>query len=759
MKKSLLSRAVLRSYVVCAVFLFGASFLSTSLRAQASGSETAYFWQEIKETDIPLDGGVRYIVPANYQTYRLDVSGMRGFLETLPEESSISLATGGLELQLPLPDGNFGRYRVWYSPIMEAELAAAYPEIRTYAGVNIENPSELIRLDFTPRGFHAMTYGGGTSVFIDPYQFGDDEDYLVYYKRDFVKSEDNRMTCEVDDSFSFNAPDKTHGAEYVGDCGIRHEYRLALAATGEYTTFHGGTVALALAAQVTTMNRVNGVFEKDAASRMILIANNNLIIYTDGATDPYTNDDGGAMLGENISNLNSVIGNSNFDIGHVFSTGGGGVAYLGSVCNNSIKAGGVTGGPAPVGDPFDIDYVAHEMGHQFNGNHTQYNSCNRNAATAIEPGSASTIMGYAGICSPNVQSNSDDYFSTASLYEMRNFVATGGGATCDNAVTVSNTAPTVTALANYSIPASTPFVMTATASDPGASLTYCWEQTDAYTAPAQTMPPASTNTTGPMFRSFDPSTSPTRYFPALADILSNTNPAWEELPSIGRAMNFRVTVRDNFATAGCTGEAQNTVTTVSGTGPFLVTSPNTAVSYAGNSTQTVTWDVAGTTAAPISCANVDILLTTDGGATFTTLVAGTANDGTQSVTMPNISTTTARVWIRCSNNIFFDVSNVNFTINAVAAPCSDLEFANCTSPVTVDFTGFGGAGVNPTPSSTQLCSNNWAWTGWSDGALAFGGTNNAGDYARGNTAGGVTSGGIYSLNNGCLLYTSDAADE
>jgi hypothetical protein len=256
-----------------------------------------------------------------------------------------------------------------------------------------------------------------------------------------------------------------------------------------------------MAAIVTTLNRVNGVFEKDAAVRMILIANNNLIVYTNAGTDPYSNGDPGLMIGENQANIDAVIGNANYDIGHVFGTNSGGLAGLGVTCLTGAKALGVTGSGAPIGDPFDIDYVAHEIGHQFNANHTQYNDCNRNNSTSVEPGSASTIMGYAGICAPDMQSNSNDYFSTASLYEMRPFVVTNG---CDVEVVLTNSAPTVAPLSNYSIPASTPFFLTASATDPNGSLTYCWEQIDIFTGTLRTMPPAATNIDGPMFRSLTP---------------------------------------------------------------------------------------------------------------------------------------------------------------------------------------------------------------------------------------------------------------
>jgi len=634
----------------------------TALFAQ-TGLASQGLWQEIKDADVTAESAARLIVPSKYRVLRLDLAAMKTALLAAPAENNLVTYTNGIELHFPMADGTFGRFKVWYSPVMAPALAAKYPEIRTYAGFNVDNPANIIRLDVTPTGFHAMTYGAEASVFIDPYARGNTKDYLCYFKRDFVKKDGERMTCSVGDDVTLKIKDTQGNQEFAGDCGTRHEYRLALACSGEYGTFHGGTVALALAAMNVTMNRVNGVFEKDFAIRMIIIGNSDQIVYVNAATDPYTDPlNDGITIDENQTNIDAVIGDANYDIGHVFTNSGSGLAQTPAACIGG-KARATTGSTNPVGDPFDIDYVAHEMGHQFIGKHTQYNdACNRNNATAIEPGSASTIMGYAGVCLPFVQANSDAYFTTSSIIEIRNYVATGFGNTCDNAVAVPNTAPTVTALANYSIPISTPFVLTASATDPDGSLTYCWEQIDAYTAPTQPMPPTAANLHGPVFRSLSPTASEERYFPNLTDLFNNVTPTWEVLPSIGRAMNFRVTVRDNVATAGCTGEASNTVTTVAAAGPFVVTSPNTAVSYAVGSTQTVTWNVANTTAAPVSCANVDILFTSDGGASFTTLLANTPNDGTQAVTMPNTATKTARIVVKGSDNIFFDVSNVNFKL-------------------------------------------------------------------------------------------------
>ncbi len=443
-------------------------------------------------------------------------------------------------------------------------------------------------------------------------------------------------------------------------------YRLALAATGEYTTFQGGTVNAALAAMTTTMNRVNAVYEHDVAVRMVMIANETSIIYTNPTTDPYTNSNGSTMLGQNQSNLDSVIGNANYDIGHVFSTGGGGVAGLGVVCSVTNKARGVTGNSAPVGDGFDIDYVAHEMGHQFGGRHTfngTVSNCgggNRSSVAAYEPGSGTTIMAYAGICgSQNVQLHSNDYFHVKSLEEIANFIA---GNACDVETSTGNATPTVSVGSSVTIPKGTPFTLTATGSDlNGDALTYCWEEYDLGSSS-----PPDTDGDGvarPIFRSFSPTASSSRTFPKLSDILNNTTTIGEVLPSMNRTMNFQVTVRDNRASGGGINTATTQVVVNANAGPFLVTQPNINVTWNGGTQQTVAWSVANTSAAPINCANVKITLSTDGGNTFpTVLAASTPNDGSEVITVPNLSTTTGRVKVEAVGNIFFDISNVNINI-------------------------------------------------------------------------------------------------
>lgn len=457
-------------------------------------------------------------------------------------------------------------------------------------------------------------------------------------------------------------------APLVSDGQLR-TYRLAMATTGEYTAFHGGTVAGAMSAIVTAMTRVNGVYEKTISATMLLVANNNLLVYTNAATDPYTNNDGGTMLGQNISNVNTVIGSANYDVGHVFSTGGGGVAYLGSICTGS-KAGGVTGLSAPIGDPFYIDFVAHEIGHQFGGNHTfraSTGACsgNANTSTAFEPGSGSTIMAYAGICSPNdVQSNSDPYFHSASVNEM--YIVLQRGSDCSAKTSNNNLVPTANAGLDYTIPKGTAFVLTGVGTDPNNDpLTYLWEQTDGTN---NTQPPVSTNTVGPAYRSFLPSASPSRYFPVLSSVLANNlQPKWEVTPSVARSLSFSLLVNDNKAT-GNQAARDFTAITVDNSGPFVVTSQSTNIPYSSATAINVTWNVAGTNVAPVNTQNVSILLSKNNGATFSeVLAASVPNNGSAMVSLPNENIASARIMVKAVNNVYYALNSSFFSVTSSLA--------------------------------------------------------------------------------------------
>ena len=419
---------------------------------------------------------------------------------------------------------------------------------------------------------------------------------------------------------------------------------------------------------VTTLHRVNGIYESELAIRLELVPNTDQVIYLDPDTDPYDNEDGTAMLGQNRVTLNAVIGADNYDIGHVFSTGGGGIASLASVCG-FFKAQGVTGLNQPIGDPFAVDYVAHEIGHQFGANHTfngDSGSCagfNRSAFHAYEPGSGSTIMAYAGICgNDNLQPNSDPYFHSESHQEIANFVAGAGGA-CAESTASTNMPPTVDAGPDFVIPALTPFTLTATGSDPdGHPVTYSWEQRDL--GPAQDIDDPD-NGSSPLFRFWPPSLSPSRVFPRLEDLLANTTAIGERLPTVSRTMDFRVTVRDTAAGGGSGAVASDDMQVIvdDASGPFQLTFPQDGVRVAG--LESIVWNPAGTASGPVNASNVAILLSTNGGWTYPiTLAASTPNTGSAIVELPPISATEARVKVEAVGNIFFDVSDHDFVIEA-----------------------------------------------------------------------------------------------
>lgn len=645
------------------------------------GANAATYWNDVSEASIQTTGE-RVIKPIKFRTLNLNSTDLKPLLQSAPLEKNVHPKNSNSVISLPMPDGTFLRFKFVESPVMEEGLAVQFPDIKTYMGQGIDDPYSSVRFDMTPLGFHAMIFSARGTVFIDPYAKGDNMNYISYFKADFRT--DKTMTCELLDDG--HIADKIKQAPYSPDMlaeGELRTYRTVIACTGEYAAYFGGTQAAALAAIVVSLNRVNGVYEKDVAVRMVLVANNISVVYTNASTDPYTNNNGSTMLGQNQTTCTNVIGNANYDIGHVFSTGGGGVAQLGCVCVSGSKAQGVTGSGAPVGDPFDIDYVAHEMGHQFGGNHTfnsVTSSCgggNRNNNTAYEPGSGSTIMAYAGICgATDLQPNSDPYFHTKSLDEIITYTSLAGGNNCAVITPTGNHNPVVTMPSDgFAIPKSTPFELTGTATDQDLdALTYCWEEYDLGPGGA----PGSPVNNAPIFRSFNPVTTGYRVFPKLSNLLNNTSTIGELLPTYSRALTFRLTARDNKAGGGGRGTGTMAFGVDADAGPFLVTSPNTNVTWNTPYPQTVTWNVANTNAATVNCANVSILLSTDGGNTFpTTLLASTPNDGSQAVTLPSVNSTTARIKVKAVGNIFFDISNTNFTMSTATGIGN-----NTTAPLT-----------------------------------------------------------------------------
>ncbi len=669
-------RMRLHSIAVLALTLI----FSISMNAQVD--KISNVWKESTTLSTTKDK-VKQNLPITFKVFKFDYLKLQAKFKSAPAEFN-NERSKSLQIELPLPNGNLETFDMYKTDLLPKKLNKKYPSIQTYSGHATDDFSKKIKIDFGYNGLHVqiLSENEGT-IYLEPIYKNDFDAVMCFYKNDVSKTRD--FECNVLDKVK--KEDHNDGLnKRAGDCQLRI-YRLALACTYEYANFHGGNTANVLSEMVTTMNRVNGLFERDASLRMQFVEDNDQLVFTD-PNDPYSNNNAGAMLSENQTTCDNVIGSANYDIGHVFGTSGGGLAYLNAPCGGN-KAGGMTGLGNPTGDYFAVDYVSHEMGHQFGATHTFNNSCggNRTNSTAMEPGSGSTIMGYAGICGPNVQNTSNDHFHGISIQQMAIFT---NNSSCPEVLDLGNNHPIVEPFQNEIIPHSTPFELTAVASDPdGDLLTYCWEQFDNEIAD---MPPMPTNTDGPMFRSLSPTGNPTRVFPNLNDLLNNVSPEWEVLPSVARGMNFRCSVRDNNSSNGCVEEEDAFVNVAGTAGPFLVMMPNTDVTWMVGERQMVTWDVANTNASPVSCEQVDLLLSIDGGYTYPFILAENIdNSGSFEVEVPNQVSPECRVKVKGTGRIFFDVSNENFEIELPPVPTflMDVDPSSksiCASEGQVDFT-------------------------------------------------------------------------
>lgn len=659
------------------------------------------------------------IAPKFYRTLYLNESAQRQALAQAPMEFSNASRQSQVIITLPMPDGTFARFQVEESPVMASELGARFPAIKTYRGRGLDDPTATTRFDVTPAGFHAIVLSHRGTILIEPAADGPAGKYVSYNQNDDAQ-DGTSSSCVVLGAETALAHPKSKPLQRSSSANSNtatgstlRTYRLALAATAEFTqTYGGGTVAGALSTLTTMVNNVNAIYERDLAIHLTLIANETSIIFTNSATDGYTSNSSTTLINQNQTVLAQRIGSANYDVGmvldgHVHGTVPGFVAQGAgqpqSVCNSSQKGKGVSIFRST--DPTSIHgiyTVAHELGHMFGALHT-FNSTadecgpSRFPQAAYEPGSGSTIMAYRGAFLPNGTyyplctaadelHSSDTYFHAASIEQIVNFTTFGNGSACSALTDTGNNPPNVDAGADRTIPANTPFSLTATASDAEAdALTYCWEEFD-LGAPG---PPHTDNGDRPIFRSFAPVTSPARTFPQLPDILSGTPTFGESLPTTNRTMNFRITVRDNHSGGPGVNTAQMRVNVVAGA-PFVVTQPGSSTTWSAGSNQVVTWDVAATASAPVSCANVALLLSVDGGNSFPfTLAPSVPNNGAATISVPNTPTSTARIKVEAIGNIFFSISLPNFTITPNnTLPPTLLTEANTNRAVALDSVTF-----------------------------------------------------------------------
>lgn len=662
-----------------------AVLLATAVaRAETAPGSPDGIWQDAVQSLVANDVPQQWSGIRAYRLVRLEQVVLQSTLAKAPLETDTLVSTSPSVMTLPMPDGTFQRFQFVDSPVMAPELAAQYPDFKTYLGQGLDDPRATVRFDWTVQGFHAMVLSPSGTVFIDPYIKGQTDLYVSFYRRD-VSREAAAWTCLTRDEPVIPEPMYTSGILPLSSGNQLRTYRVAFAATGEYTQQQGG-LPQALAAITTIVNRISGVYELEFCIRLQLVANNNSIVYTNGATDPYTNGDHDEMLVENQENLDDIIGSANYDVGHILGTRGGngasGVAYVGVICNNSWKAQGASSSSGATGDWFIMEIIVHEVGHQLGSSHS-WNGTNGgctadqwSSTTGCEPGSGSTIMGYPGSCGvDDLQYGSDEYFHAISYQKIRNYCTSGTGGNCAVLTNTGNGVPGVSVASAYTIPAQTPFILDSFASDPdGDYLTYCWEEMDL--GPQAPLSDGD-NGSSPIFRSWPPTDNTYRMFPRLTDLLNNTTTKGELLPTTNRTLLMRCTVRDNHAGAGGVATDDTTLTVAASAGPFRVTSPNTNVTWAG--TKTVMWSVANTNVAPVSCSNVNIRLSTNGGLTFPTLLASnTPNDGVQSVSIPYTATNQARIKVEAVGNVFFDISDTNFSICSTPAPPTNISASDGT---------------------------------------------------------------------------------
>ena len=664
----------LRHIIYLNIYRFLTVMIALLCVSNSLSAEELSFWKNAETTKDIIKPYASKSASISFQSRRLKFDEI-SFQSIANQENNFGLAARSLPnlpINLPLPDGTSIKVNITPSSVMSEALAKQFPQIKTWdvSGVYDDITGTI---DFSPRGLHGMLLmPDGDRVFIEPdklqakllqAQLSEDSPYISFSKKENSGMFNTEFSCGVHDNH--------HDLSFVARAMTQARpssnlitYRLAVATTGEYSQFHGGTVESTLSAIVTTISRVNQIYRRDLNVQFELVDEQRDLIYLDPNTDPYTNSNVFSLIQENNENLSSsgVLSKTQYDVGHVFGQGSvGGLAIVGGVCNNDEKAFGATGISNPIGDAFSIDFVAHELGHQLGGTHTFNSACNggseRTAITAVEPGSGTTIMAYPGICQANnIQNNADPQFHIVSIDQIRSLTRSGSGSSCGVRSSTSNENPTVNAGLDATVPARTPLVFIADGADSDNDpLSYSWEQSDAGRLTNVNIDSGD----NALFRSRPLSSQNIRFIPSLNDLFSNTVSAGEVLPVTNREINMVATVRDgkgglqaDLVNLQVTDKAQN----------FSVTLPTNNLSLGRGVSTKVKWNVAGTNSSPIFCSEVDIGLVTIDGEGLDILT--TANDGQAIIKIPTdaLPMSNARIIVSCSNSNFFNISSGQITV-------------------------------------------------------------------------------------------------
>lgn len=614
-------------------------------------------------------------------SYRLDLPSLRDALKNAVETGKGAQA---VIVSLPTAEGKIEKFAVYSDPVMEKSLADRY-QLGSYIGVGVDDPSKYLRFSTSPTEMQSMIIKDGKFQFIEPITT-DKQVYGVFYKTKRTEGEHGFECTTEEKNFKDIKSLEAHGKKTLSNLNVGNTnrpastkfrtYRLALSASGEYTQYfmtQAGVPATAtdaekkapaLVAMNNTMTRVNGIFQKDFGIKAVIQDLPN-IIYLDPATDPYTN----SLNLQLQQTLTQQVGNAGYDMGHLFNAhptdGNGNAGSIGSTCvdpataTTLAKGSAFTQMPSPMGDAFDIDYAAHEMGHQLGANHT-FSHNSEGSGVNIEPGGGTTIMGYAGITGDNVQMVTDAYFHYASVNQVLNSLDSKAACGVWQDIT-TNTAPVISALnATYSIPKGTAYYLEATATDTDP-VKYTWEQYDSVDTYHSISGDSGWgyNSQGALTRSYFGTTSGKRYFPSLPIVMSGNltdKTKWETVSYVPRLLNYAVTVRDENATPMLI--SAETKVDVKGDGPFKFTGLNDSSVMYNNAANTISWDVVNTNSAPYNVANVKIEYTTDlvNGSSWTELVASTPNTGSYTAQIPSGVTGPIKLKISAIGNIFYAVS-------------------------------------------------------------------------------------------------------
>lgn len=706
-----------------------------------SAQQNNLFFKAVSQDQVSMPETVqRSFYPTSYNTFQLNYPGVKAVLAAAPKEFTAEAKAGKCVISIPLGDGAYESFKIQEVAMLDAEAAAAFPDIHTYAGISTTDPRRTVRLSTTVRGFRAMVMEPDYSVsFVEPLAWGQTEYYISYKRTDSADRGLGKLRTGVDenggmwfgDQEELFAPEEEYRGAEIDPLQLKI-YRYCVATTGEFSQDHGGNKPEVFAAVTEYSNMVSAIFERDAAVRLQLIAASQNVVFLDPDTDPFFGQMVQDWMSQNPNVLNTYCNPLSHDVGHVYARYLGGSAIgvagsLGNICKDSKGAGCSAGvGLGDYGSNFLV-VIGQEVGHQMNGGHT-WNRCNggggRHGTVAFEPGSGSTIMSYAGACgSDNVQGFSDLYYHAGSIHEFKLYYTFGG--LCGSFMQTDNHEPVVTLpyQNNFTIPISTPFELDGSATDvDGDDLSYCWEEVDA----GPEVPLGQPSGNAAIFRTRLPVSVTNRYFPRLATVINNGSDITEQLPTYTRDLTFRLTARDNRPNGGGVGSADVAFKSYEEAGPFLVSYPNlnSAVWKVGEYEE-VLWDVANTYNAPVSCKKVNVRLSTDGGLTYpVTLASNVENDGKQYVQVPDMVGTKLRVRVDAADNVFYDISNANFKIENPAQPSLTFGLENdgttlClpdyfnteilsagilgySDPITLDLVGSVPPGAVPSFSSTTI---------------------------------------------------------